>query len=81
VQPIYPPLARDARIQGTVVIDSVIDANGNVTQLKLVTGHPLLVTAAFKAVQQWKYEPTRLNGVPIAVEMHVTVHFNLGSDS
>ena len=81
VQPIYPPLARDARIQGTVVVDSVIDANGNVTQLKLVSGHPLLVTAAFNAVQQWKYEPTRLNGVPIAVEMHVTVHFNLGSDS
>ncbi len=81
VQPIYPPLARDARIQGTVVMDSVIDANGNVTQLKLVSGHPLLVTAAFNAVQQWKYEPTRLNGVPVAVEMHVTVHFHLGSDS
>ena len=81
MQPIYPALARDARIQGTVVMDSVIDANGNVTQLKLVSGHPLLVTAAFNAVQQWKYEPTRLNGVPVAVEMHVTVHFNLGSDS
>ena len=81
VQPIYPPLARDARIQGTVVMDSVIDANGNVIQLKLVSGHPLLVTAAFNAVQQWKYEPTRLNGAPVAVEMHVTVHFHLGSDS
>jgi periplasmic protein TonB len=81
VQPVYPALAREARIQGTVVMDSVIDANGNVTQLKLVSGHPLLVTAAFNAVQQWKYEPTRLNGVPVAVEMHVTVRFHLGSDA
>ncbi len=81
VQPIYPALAREARIHGTVVMDSVIDANGNVTQLQLVSGHPLLVTAAFDAVQQWKYRPTRLNGIPVAVRMEITVHFNLGTDS
>ncbi len=81
VQPAYPALAKQARIAGTVVMDCVIDAHGNVTQLKLVSGHPLLVRAAFDAVQEWKYEPTRLNGEPVAVEMHVTVHFQLGSDS
>jgi protein TonB len=79
VQPVYPPLAKEARIQGDVVIDSVIDQQGNVTQMKVVSGSPLLVTAAFNAVEQWKYQPTLLNGTPIAVEMHVTVHFQLGS--
>ena len=81
VQPIYPALAREARIHGTVVMDSVIDANGNVTQLQLVSGHRLLVTAAFDAVQQWKYSPTQLNRVPVAVRMEITVHFNVGTDS
>lgn len=79
VQPIYPILAREVRIQGAVVIDSIIDEHGNVTQMKLISGHPLLVTAAFGAVQQWKYAPTLLNGEPVPVEMQVTVHFNLGS--
>jgi len=79
VQPIYPALAKEVRIQGTVVIDSVIDEHGNVTQMKLISGSPLLVTAAFGAVQQWKYAPTLLNGEPVPVEMQVTVHFNLGS--
>jgi TonB family protein len=61
------------------VIDSVIDANGDVTEMKLVSGNPLLVTAAFDAVRQWKYQPTLLNWTPVAVEMEVTVHFSLGS--
>ncbi|MGB7848938.1 MAG: energy transducer TonB [Candidatus Acidiferrum sp.] len=79
VQPVYPPLAKEIHVQGTVVIDSVIDARGNVTEMKLVSGHPLLVTAAMDAVRQWKYEPTRLNGTPVAVEMLVMVHFSLAS--
>ena len=79
VVPIYPILAKETRVQGTVVIDSVIDTHGNVTEMKLVSGHPLLVTAAFDAVRQWKYEPTRLNGIPVPIEMLVTVHFSLGS--
>jgi periplasmic protein TonB len=79
VQPIYPPLAKQAHIQGDVRIDSVIDERGNVTQMKVVSGRPLLVTAALDAVQQWKYEPTLLNGTPIPVEMIVTVRFTLGS--
>jgi protein TonB len=79
VRPQYPELARQTRIQGAVVLDCVIDEHGNVTQMKLVSGHPLLVSAAFQAVRQWKYQPTLLNGTPVAVEMEVTVNFNLGS--
>jgi protein TonB len=79
MQPIYPPLARQTRTQGVVILDCVIDAQGNVTQMKLVSGHPLLVPAAFDAVRQWKYRPTLLNGVPVAVEMEVTVKFMMGS--
>jgi protein TonB len=68
-----------ARIRGAVVVSAVIDEHGNVVQARAVSGHPFLITAALKAVLQWKYEPTLLNGTPVAVEMEVTVHFNLGS--
>lgn len=79
VQPEYPPVAMQAHIRGAVVVDAVIDEHGNVVGARAVSGHPFLVAAAMKAVLQWKYEPTLLNGTPIAVEMEVTVHFNLGS--
>ena len=72
---------RSARfdIWGAVVVNAVIDEHGNVVQARAVSGHPLLIPEALKAVLQWKYEPTLLNGTPVAVEMEVTVHFNLGS--
>jgi protein TonB len=79
VQPEYPTLAREAHIWGTVVVNAVIDEHGNVVQARAVNGHPLLIPAALKAVLQWKYEPTLLNGTSVAVEMEVTVHFKLGS--
>jgi protein TonB len=79
VQPIYPTIAKEARISGEVEIDSVIDEHGNVTQMKVVSGNPLLVPAALNAVEQWKYQPTLLNGWPIAVDMEVTVTFKLDS--
>ena len=79
VQPEYPPLAMQAHIRGAVVVDAVIDEHGIVVGARAVSGHPFLVAAALKAVLQWKYEPTLLNGTPVAVEMEVTVHFNLGS--
>ena len=79
VQPVYPVLAREAKMQGDVVIDTIINERGEVTQMKLVSGSPLLAEAAFNAVGQWKYAPTLLNGTPVALEMEVTVHFNLGS--
>jgi periplasmic protein TonB len=79
VQPEYPTLAREAHIWGAVVVNAVIDERGNVVQARAVNGHPLLIPAALNAVLQWKYEPTLLNGTPVAVEMEVTVHFSLGS--
>jgi periplasmic protein TonB len=79
VQPNYPTLARQERIWGDVVVDAVIDEQGNVVQAHVVSGHPLLITAALNAVLQWKYQPTLLNGTPVAVEMEVTVHFILGN--
>ena len=79
VQPEYSVIAKEARVQGNVLIDSVINTQGDVTQMKLVSGNPLLVQAAFNAVREWKYQPTLLNGTPISVEMEVTVHFSLAS--
>lgn len=77
VEPEYPPLAKQARVQGDVVIDCVINQQGTVTQMKVMSGQPLLIQAAMNAIAQWKYQPTTLNGQPIAVEMNVTVHFQL----
>ena len=79
VQPEYPVLARQTHVSGTVVVNAVIDERGNVVGARALSGHPLLIPAALKAVLQWKYEPTLLNGTPVAVEMEVTVHFQLGS--
>jgi protein TonB len=79
VDPAYPPLAREAHVWGTVVVEAVIDEHGNVVQARVVSGHPLLIDAALKAVLQWKYEPTTLNGQPVSVELQVQVHFSLNS--
>jgi len=79
VQPEYPALAKQTHIWGTVVVNAVIDEHGNVVGARALSGHPLLIPAALRAVLQWKYEPTLLNGTPVAVEMEVTVHFSLGS--
>jgi len=59
------------------VIDCVIDTHGNVTQMKVVSGSPLLVQSAMQALSEWKYQPTLLNGHPVSVEMLVTVNFQL----
>lgn len=73
----YPAIARAAKVEGTVVIDAIIDEQGNVVQAHVVSGPGLLIGAALQSVEQWKYEPTRLNGEPVSVEMHVQVHFAL----
>jgi len=75
--PEYPILARQSRVQGTVVIDAVIDEHGNVIGEKIVSGHPLLVQAALKAVSQRKYEPTILDGEPTPVNLTVEVTFHM----
>jgi len=75
--PVYPVIARQARVQGQVQIDAVLDEQGNVIDMKVVSGPPLLYLAALNALRNWKYEPTYLNDQPIAVEMIVTVTFQL----
>lgn len=77
VSPVYPPIALAARVQGTVVLEAVIDADGNVVNLKVLHSIPLLDRAALEAVRQWKYEPTYLNGRPVPVVMSVSVDFQL----
>ena len=76
--PNYPPLARQARVQGQVLVDAILDEQGNVIDMKVVSGPPLLYQAALDALRTWKYEPTYLNDQPIAVEMIVTITFQLG---
>lgn len=75
VDPEYPPLARQAHIAGVVIVDAIIDEHGNVVQAHAVSGPPLLIPPALKAVLQWKYEPTVLNGQPVSVELEVQVNF------
>ncbi|HTS04357.1 MAG TPA: energy transducer TonB [Candidatus Eisenbacteria bacterium] len=79
VQPIYPPLARAARIQGSVILAAVIGKDGAMENLKLISGHPMLVQAAVQAVSQWRYRPYILNGEAIEVETQITVNFILGN--
>src|SRR6204780_5434009 len=78
VTPTYPPLARQARIQGTVVLRAVISKDGSIEGLTLVSGHPMLVQSALEAVRQWKYKPYLLNGEPVEVDTEVLVNFTLG---
>jgi len=79
VEPSYPPLARAARVQGDVVLTAVISPNGDIENLQLVSGHPMLVPAAITAVKQWRYKPYLLNGQPVEVETTITVIFSLSS--
>jgi protein TonB len=76
--PEYPLIAREARISGDVVLFAIIGKNGEIKNLQVVSGHPLLVTAAITAVQHWRYQPYLLNREPVEVETQVTVKFALG---
>ena len=80
VQPLYPPLARAARIQGSVVLAAVISKDGSMEGLKLISGHPMLMQAAVQAVSQWRYRPYILNGEAIEVETQITVNFILAGN-
>ena len=77
VQPVYPPLARQTRISGTVRLHAIISKSGAVQQLEVISGHPLLVQAALDAVRQWRYRPTTLNGEPVEVDTTIDVIFSL----
>jgi protein TonB len=76
-KPSYPPLARQARIQGVVKFNAVIGRDGTIQNLTLVSGHPLLVPSATEAVRQWRYQPTLLNGEPVEVVTQIDVNFTL----
>ncbi len=78
VIPVYPPLARQARVSGTVQLIGVIAKDGTIKQLQVVGGHPLLVKAALDAVRQWIYRPTLLNGQAVEVIAPIDVIFTLG---
>jgi protein TonB len=77
VKPVYPPLARQARIQGAVELRAIISKSGTIENLVVVRGHPMLSAAAIEAVRQWRYRPYVLNGEPIEVETEITVNFLL----
>ncbi|MBZ5599421.1 MAG: energy transducer TonB [Acidobacteriia bacterium] len=77
VQPDYPILARQARIQGAVVLSAVISRDGTIENLQVLSGHPMLVRAAMEAVRQWRYRPYLLNGEAVEVETQITVNFVL----
>jgi protein TonB len=77
-RPVYPPLATMARIQGAVVLQAIIGTDGTIQDLKVQSGHPLLVRAALDAVHTWRYQPTLLNNEPAEVLTEITVNFRLG---
>ena len=77
VTPVYPPLAKQARIQGHVLLSAVISKEGTIQDLKVNSGHPLLVQSAMDAVRQWQYKPTMLNGEPVEVSTEIDVNFTL----
>src|SRR5712691_5961013 len=77
VQPQYPPLARQARVSGTVKLHAIIAKDGTVQELQVISGHPLLIQAALDAVRQWRYRPTLLNTEPVEVDTTIDVIFTL----
>jgi TonB family protein len=74
---LYPPVARQVNVQGTVVTEAIIDDKGNVKQVKAVSGPALLMSAALKAVSERKYQPTILDGHPVSIRFDVKVDFKL----
>ena len=73
----YPPLARQTRINGTVRLHAIIAKDGSIQQLEVISGHPLLQQSALDAVRQWRYQPTLLNGEPVEVDTTIDVIFTL----
>ena len=77
VKPSYPPLAVQAHMSGTVRLAAIISRDGSIQNLQVVSGHPLLTTAAVDAVKQWRYMPTLLNGEAVEVITQIDVNFTL----
>ncbi|HXZ20661.1 MAG TPA: energy transducer TonB [Candidatus Acidoferrales bacterium] len=81
VAPIYPPLARQAKITGTVHLRAIISTDGKIASLEVISGPPLLIQSALDAVRQWEYKPTLLLGEPVIVETFIDVQYALGNPS
>jgi TonB family protein len=79
-KPVYPPLAKQARISGTVKFAVIIATDGTIRDIAVISGHPLLVPAALEAVKQWTYQPTLLNGEPVEVSTQIDVNFTLSDE-
>jgi protein TonB len=78
VKPEYPAMAKQAHIQGAVVLAAVIGKDGKVKEVRVVSGQPLLAQAAERAVREWKYKPYMLNGTPVEIDTTINVNFKLG---
>jgi TonB family protein len=81
IVPAYPPLARQAHVQGSVILDADISKDGTVEALRVVSGHPMLISAALDAVKQWRYKPYLVKGEPVPVNTDVVVNFALSGGS
>jgi periplasmic protein TonB len=77
VEPVYPVLAKQSGIEGAVVVEALVTASGQVKDLRVASGNSLLAAAALRAVRQWRYRPTRLNGKPVEVPIRITLDFEL----
>jgi protein TonB len=77
VEPSYPLLAKQVRVQGSVVLHAIVGRDGSIQSLQTISGHPMLVAAALDAVRQWRYKPTYLGGQPVEVETTITVNFTV----
>jgi protein TonB len=77
VEPVYPPVAKQIHLQGTVIIRALISREGTIRSLQVLSGHPILAKAASEAIGEWRYQPTLLNGTAVEVETMVTVIFIL----
>jgi periplasmic protein TonB len=75
VDPVYPDMARQARLSGSVVYQVMIGQDGSVNNVRVVSGHPMLVQSGLDAVKQWTFKPYYLNGQPVAVETQITMTF------
>jgi protein TonB len=78
VQPVYPPIAKTAHVQGSVILHAIIAKDGTIQELQYVSGPPLLMKSAMDAVKEWRYAPTLLNGEPVEVDTTISVIFTLG---
>jgi protein TonB len=75
VEPVYPPLAKQRDIQGTVRLEALISTKGTISSLRLISGHPLLAPAALQAVRKWRYRPLKMNGRPAEVITEIDIQF------